>query len=203
MQFAESFFTDKKCDPQHRPSIKSCLLRIPGTTNSKCNQEVKVMQRWNGIRPPINYILRDYRTWLVSEKINKVENKRSLNYRKSYNNNCLCYNGTDTTQWIEKLLRTPLADHRKYTIWRILIPYLYNIKNLTDDDVVNILQNWLSKCDVMRALDFNMQYLIKQNTRNSRKCKYLPISFRNLKSENQGLYNTMLSTTPDFCRQVL
>jgi hypothetical protein len=78
MQFAESFFTDKKCDPQHRPSIKSCLLRIPGTINSKCNQEVKIVQRWNGIRPPINYLLRDYRIWLVSEKIDeKVENKRS------------------------------------------------------------------------------------------------------------------------------
>jgi hypothetical protein len=85
MQFAESFLLTKKCDPQHRPSIKSCLPRIPGTINSKCNQEVKVMQRWNGIRPPINYILRDYRTWLVSEKINTVENRRSLNYRKSYN----------------------------------------------------------------------------------------------------------------------
>ena len=196
MQFAESFITDKKGDPQHRPSIKSCLIRIPGTINSKCNQEVKIVQRWNGIRPPINYLLRDYRIWLVSEKINeKAENKRSRNYRKSYSNSCLCYNGTDTIQWIEKLLQTPLADHRKYAIWRILIPYLYNIKNLSDDDVVNILQNWLSKCDVMRALDFKCKYLIKQNIRNSRKCRYLPISFHNLKSENQGLYNTILNTT--------
>ncbi|MGA6989962.1 MAG: DNA primase noncatalytic subunit PriX, partial [Nitrososphaeraceae archaeon] len=193
MQFAESFITDKKGDPQHRPSIKSCLLRVPGTINSKCNQEVKIVQRWNGIRPPINYLLRDYRIWLVSEKIyEKAENNRSLNYRKSYS---LCYNGTDTIQWIEKLLQTPLADHRKYTIWRILIPYLYNIKNLPDDDVVNVLQNWLNKCDAMRTLDFNVKYLIKQNIRNSRKYKYLPISFRNLKSENQGLYNTILNTT--------
>ena len=189
MQFAESFITDKKGDPQHRPSIKSCLLRVPGTINSKCNQEVKIVQRWNGIRPPINYLLRDYRIWLVAEKINeKVEIKRPQNYRKSYSNTCLRYIGTDTIQWIEKLLQTPLADHRKYTIWRVLIPYLYNIKNLPDDDVVNILQNWLSKCDAIRTLDFNMQCLIKQNTRNSRKCRYLPISFHKLKSENQGLY---------------
>ncbi|MGI0043850.1 MAG: hypothetical protein ACRD47_09070 [Nitrososphaeraceae archaeon] len=40
--------------------------------------EAKIVQRWNGIRPPINYLLRDYRIWLVSEKIDeKVENKRS------------------------------------------------------------------------------------------------------------------------------
>jgi Primase X len=196
MQFAESFITDKKGDPQHRPSIKSCLLRVPGTINSKCNQEVKIGQRWNGIRPPINYLLRDYRIWLVAEKINeKAENKRSRNYRKSYSNTCLRYTDTNTIQWIEKLLQTPLADHRKYAIWRVLIPYLYNIKNLPDGDVVNMLQNWLSKCNVMRALDFNAKYLIKQNVRNSRKCRYLPISFHNLKAENQGLYNTILSTT--------
>jgi hypothetical protein len=193
MQFAESFFTDKKCDPQHRPSIKSCLLRIPGTINSKCNQEVKIVQRWNGIKPPINYLLRDYRIWLVSEKINeKVENKRSLNYRNTCRNTGFYKNNSTTISWIEKLLQTPLADHRKYAIWRVLIPYLYNIKNLSDDDVVNILQNWLSKCDVMRTLDFNMQYLIKQNTRNSKRHRYLPISFNKLNSENQGLYNVII-----------
>jgi Primase X len=195
MQFAESFFTDKKGDPQHRPSVKSCLLRIPGTINSKCNQEVKVVQRWNGIRPPINYILRNYRIWLVAEKINEVKNTRPRNYRRSHGSTCLRYNGSNTIQWIEKLLQTPLADHRKYAIWRVLIPYLYNIKNLSEDDIANILENWLIKCDVMRALDFNIQYLIKQNIRNGRKCRYLPISFHNLKSENQGLYSTILSTT--------
>jgi hypothetical protein len=111
MQFAESFFIDKKGDPQHRPSIKSCLLRIPGTINSKCNQEVKVVQRWNRIRPPINYILRDYRIWLVAEKINEMKNARPQNYRKSQSKACLQYNGSNTIQWIEKLLQTSLSDH--------------------------------------------------------------------------------------------
>jgi hypothetical protein len=194
MQFAESFFTDKKGDVQHRPSIKSCLLRIPGTINSKCNQEVKIVQKWNGIRPPINYLLRDYRIWLVAEKINEMKNTRIWSYRKSHNNVCLHYSGSKTIQWIEKLLQTPLADHRKYAIWRVLIPYLYNIKNLPDHVVVNILENWLIKCNTMRALDFNMQYLIKQNIRNGRKCRYLPISFCNLKSENQELYNVLCTT---------
>lgn len=130
---------------------------------------------------------------LVTEKINEVKNTRPQNSRNSHSNTCLRCNGSNTIQWIEKLLQTPLADHRKYAILRVLIPYLYNIKNLSDDDVVQILQNWLIKCNTMRALDFNKQYLIKQNIRNGRKCRYLPISFHNLKSENQGLYN-ILST---------
>lgn len=62
MQYAKDYFTDKKSDPQHRPSVKSCLIRIPGTINSKCNQEVRIVQRWNGNRPQILYLLRDFRT---------------------------------------------------------------------------------------------------------------------------------------------
>ena len=178
MQFAESFFTDQKGDPQHRPSIKSCLIRIPSTINSKCNQQVKTVQKWDGMRPPINYLLRDYRIWLVSEKINeKLREKRSRNYRKSYSHTCLCYNGTDTIQWIERLLQTPLADYRKYAIWRILIPYLFNIRNLSDTDVINTIQNWLNKCDETRVLDFNAKYLITQNIKNRKRHRYLPISF--------------------------
>ena len=185
MQFAENFFTDKKCDPQHRPSIKSCLLRIPGTINSKCDQAVKIVQRWDGIRSPINYLLRDYRIWLVAEKINE---KRSLNNRNTCRNTG-SYNSSFTTiQWIEKLLQIPIGDHRKYAIWRILMPYLFNIRNLSDADVINIIQDWLNKCDEMRVLDFNSKYLIRQNIKNCKMHGYLPISFNRLSSENYGLY---------------
>ena len=54
MQFAEDFLTNKRGDPQHRPSINSCLVRIPGTINLKCVHMVKIMQRWNGGRSVIN-----------------------------------------------------------------------------------------------------------------------------------------------------
>ena len=57
MQFAEDFLTNKKGDRQHRPSINSCLVRIPGTINSKCAQEVKIIKRWDGQRLAINYLL--------------------------------------------------------------------------------------------------------------------------------------------------
>jgi hypothetical protein len=39
MQFTEGFFTNKKQDPKHNPTVKSCLLRIPFTLNSKCKGE--------------------------------------------------------------------------------------------------------------------------------------------------------------------
>ena len=39
---------------------------------------MKIVQRWNGIRPPINYLLRDYRIWLVAEKINEKAEKQEV-----------------------------------------------------------------------------------------------------------------------------
>ncbi|MGN6631557.1 MAG: hypothetical protein ACTHKP_04885, partial [Nitrososphaeraceae archaeon] len=48
--------TNKKGEPQHNPSVNSCLVRIPGTINSKCGQEVKIVQRWDGQRPACNTV---------------------------------------------------------------------------------------------------------------------------------------------------
>ncbi|MGC2428050.1 MAG: hypothetical protein WA421_13520 [Nitrososphaeraceae archaeon] len=79
MQFSEEFLTNKKGDPQHNPSVNSCLVRIPGTINSKCAQEVKIIQRWNGERPAINYLLRYFQLWLINEKMKQrlIDNKRA------------------------------------------------------------------------------------------------------------------------------
>ena len=65
MQFAKDFLTNGKADHHHNPSINSCLVRIPGSINSKCGQVVRIIQRWDGQRPAINYLLRDFRRWLI------------------------------------------------------------------------------------------------------------------------------------------
>ena len=187
MQFAEDYFTDKKSDPQHIPSVRSCHIRIPGTINSKYNQEVTIVQKWDGSRPPIQYLLMKYRTWLVAEKINdKQEEKRLWKHRSMKN---LGYSRTDAILWIGNLLQTPIADHRKYAIWRIIMPYLFNIKKLSDPEVISIVQTWLDRCAAVRPLDFNSKYLIRQNINNCKKHRYLPIGFNKLSSENQELFN--------------
>jgi hypothetical protein len=85
--------------------------------------------------------------------------------------------------------QTAISDHRKYAIWKVIMPYLFNIRKLSDSEVVIVVQTWLNGCAAIRPLDFNTKYLIRQNTRISRKHKYLPISFKKLSSDNQGLYN--------------
>jgi hypothetical protein len=49
IQFAEERFTDYAADRLHNPTVKSCLVRIPGSLNSKCvskgeDAEVKIIQ---------------------------------------------------------------------------------------------------------------------------------------------------------------
>jgi hypothetical protein len=56
IQFTEEYFTDYAADRLHNPTVKSCLVRIPGSLNSKCiskreDAEVKIIQRWDAVRP--------------------------------------------------------------------------------------------------------------------------------------------------------
>jgi hypothetical protein len=46
--------------------------------------------------------------------------------------------GANTTiiPWIEKLLQTPIQDYRKFSGWRILSPYLMNVKRLSYDNAI-------------------------------------------------------------------
>jgi hypothetical protein len=61
IQFAEYYLSDHKADPCHTKglSFKNCMIRIPGSFNSKngTKEEVKIIQRWNGFRPSIKPLL--------------------------------------------------------------------------------------------------------------------------------------------------
>lgn len=60
--------------------------------------------------------------------------------------------------WMERLLQTPLDD-----TWRILAPYLINIRKYSTEEASNIIRNWLDKCRSLRQLDLSPNYLIKHN----------------------------------------
>jgi hypothetical protein len=51
-----------------------------------------------------------------------------------------------TIQWIEKLLKTPLDEYRKFAVWHILAPYRMNIRKCPADDAYYTIRNWLNKC---------------------------------------------------------
>lgn len=53
LKFAAQFLSNYKSDTNNNPAFRSCLLRIPGSYNSKyieLNKEVKIIQCWDGFR---------------------------------------------------------------------------------------------------------------------------------------------------------
>jgi hypothetical protein len=69
IRFLEPFISPK-ADPNHyqNVSLNNCLLRVPGSINLKVKTEVKVKQRWNGIRPHIRYVYANFLAYLMDNK---------------------------------------------------------------------------------------------------------------------------------------
>jgi non-catalytic primase subunit PriX-like protein len=195
LRISEKMLTNNKADPCHsnNMSFKNCMLRIPGSHNWECvrrnnnslgpTTEVKIIQKWDGKRPAINWLLRDFRRYLIQEKIdnNVAERKRAR------------LSPTAKTKpvkrlWIEILLDTPIEDYRKEAIRRIIAPYLVNIKKLAYEDAFNVTKNWLEGCNKIRPLDFNAFVKIKDSLKAATRVGYLPMAFNDLKSEDRELY---------------
>jgi hypothetical protein len=204
LKFAERYISNNKSDPLHNPSFRSCLLRIPGSYNSKClesinkgiNDEatkVKIIQKWDGRRPHIIHLTGAYHAYLVDEKIKEKQNLNSLIKKNGNNmnwdNNYHYGKEGKTIRWIEELLDTPIPDFRKYTLWKILCPYLVNIKKLSYEESFNLLEKWLNKCDCCNKLYFNPKYEIKTRLRYVK--SYLPISLSKLKIDNTDFFKML------------
>jgi hypothetical protein len=181
IRFAEAFFTNNKHDPQHRPSVNSCLLRVPSTHNSKSGQYVSILQKWDGSKPDIRYVLRDFRRYLIQNQLDEI-NEQSMSKAISQ---------VASIRWIEQLLQTPVADYRRYCVWRILAPYATNIRKVSDKVAYSVIITWLQKCNSIRKLTFNPRYILKQNIHNARRIGYYPIGWNALKIENSYLHKLL------------
>jgi hypothetical protein len=201
IQFAEEYFTDYAADRLHHPTVKSCLVRIPGSLNSKCiakgeGAEVKIIQKWDGIRPSIQPLLRHFRRWLIQKRIDDIEElkrqeKKQAKFQMivSQHQEQQQQNQINKIKWIENgILENALPDHRKYIIWRILSPYLLNVRKLPKEESYSAMKDWLDKCDKLERLNFNAKAKIKEGLRGASK-GYYPISLEKLKEENKALYD--------------
>jgi Primase X len=196
LRFAEQYLSNNKSDPSHNPSFKSCMIRIPGSFNSKCvlkgeDPEVRIIQRWDGYRPKINLLLGTFHAYLVDQKkkIKESQRQKELKEKNRVKNTDLP--ARTLIPWIELLLETPIEDYRKNAVSLILGPYLINVKKLSYDDAFNIIKDWLNKCDSIKRLDSNFSYRIKYTLENSIKNGYLPMKFETLKEKNRALYDKL------------
>ncbi len=190
LRYSKTCLSNNKSDPGFNPSLGSCLLRIPGSLNGKFldnrdkrlsgNFKVKILQEWNGVRAKVSDdFLADFRIHLIDRKIKEIKENNTNNnnqHQKYYNNN-------NSIDWIEKLLQTPIHDFRKLAIWRILCPYLINIKRLSPNEATVIMRDWLQKCNSNsgRKLDFNPEDKIKDDLKYVG--DYKPLAFNKFKTE--------------------
>jgi Primase X len=174
------------------------MMRIPGSFNSKNNSQIRIVKSWqiNTAIPAsqiasIKPLLRDFRRHLIDlqlkESLQQLKRPKSL--RSVHGNNI-----SDTINWIEQLLQIPIDDHRKYCIWRILSPYLLNIKMLSEQEAFDIINQWLECCSKLRRIDFNAYQRIKDGLESAAD-GYLPINFEKLRDENPRLYDILVTST--------
>jgi Primase X len=196
LRFVENFLSYGKSDKQHNTTVSfnNSMMRIPGSFNSKNNSQIRIVKSWqiNPANPanaiaPIKPLLRDFRRHLIDLQIQELRRPKSLPSTKINNSN--------TINWIERLLQTPLDDHRKYCIWRILSPYLVNIRDLTRPEVSDIINQWLDLCSELRMIDFNRHQRINDGLEGAAEGGYLPISFDKLRDENPRLYDILVGST--------
>ena len=188
IRFAEYYLTGGKSDPSHSPSFKSCMIRIPGTYNSKYpkgKNEIKIIQKWDGYRPPMN-VLGAFHDYLIDQKIKEIKLKKRIEKRFGP-----IGERTHSISWIETLLQMPVPDYRKNAVSLIFAPYLINIRNLPYDSASLIIEDWLKKCSELRPLDPNFDYKVKYSLKTSIRKLQLPIKFSTLKEKNEELYKQL------------
>jgi hypothetical protein len=78
IQWAEQYLTNEKADPCHSKgvSFNNCMLRVPGSINSKVGKEVRIVQRWNGIRPSIRPLLYEFYIHVADAKLMEIQGIR-------------------------------------------------------------------------------------------------------------------------------
>ena len=175
LRFAEWYLSTGKCDNEHNKTVSfnNCMLRIPGSFNSKNSVQVRVVQKWDGTFKVSTHLLYDkFFAYIVDQGQKNLITKHTSRTRafSSENDGSLASrsvlqryyqrrnkNKKEFISWIERLLEKPVPDYRKYCIWRIFAPYLVNVKRLPFEEAFDIIDNWLSKCNDLKPLDFDTE----------------------------------------------
>ena len=155
LRFGKDNLSKGKADKNNYPSFKSCQIRIPGSINAKYGAKVKIVQKWNEVRPSITReFLEDFRTYLEQKVTDQEHNNK---YNNNYNNSRSISIQNPTTsyyEWIDKkILANPFPDCRKLIVDLVLAPYLINIKKLSNGKSYQIIKEWLDKCNSLERLD--------------------------------------------------
>jgi hypothetical protein len=182
LRFAEWYLSSGLSDSSHNRtvSLNNCMLRIPGSVNSRINAQVRIINKWDGNRPNINLLIGTFCAYLKEQQL-KEQNaivKRTPSI-----------NSADRIKWIDRLLQTPITDHRKFAVWMILPQYLMNVRKLSYDQANNIVNKWLDECNKLKRLDLSGVNQKRKEGFRAAENGLLPIGHEKLKNWKPELYN--------------
>lgn len=166
LKFAKDFLTNSRADSKNHPSLKSCLIRVPYTINSKNDSMVEFKESWNGQRVSVKNI--PFKKYI--EHITKQTYPRK-------------YTGTinpQKFQWIEQLLKIKIDDHRNFLLFDVC-RYLVNVKKLSAEQSVDIIYNWLNSSKYPKS---KIQYGIKTATKDEK----LPRKLETIQTTNHEVF---------------
>ena len=189
LKFAEKYLSYGKSDPDHNPSFKSCMVRVPGSINSKNGERVKIVQEWDGHRPSIALMIGSFQLWLATK-----QKKEEAKFAKISNTIIESSPGNSAPrkiEWIEILLKTPLDDYRKTIVNLVLAPYLINIRQLEYQAAFDIIKSWLERCASLRKLGFGTESLTGNALATASKTGYKPMRLDTLKQRNAAVYREL------------
>ncbi|MGC1134465.1 MAG: hypothetical protein WA941_16675 [Nitrososphaeraceae archaeon] len=184
MRFAEWYLSLGKSDPAHNStvSLNNCMLRVPGTYNSKNNTMVKIIIKWDNRRPKITLLLGSFCAYLKDKRLKeqRLLQQNAVTTTLSVAKNIL---------WIDRLLQIAISNGRKYCIWRILVPYLVNRKCMSAEQSTIIITDWLNRCARLAKLNFNSNSRIDYAIRHVG--KYGPVHQEMVRKEHNTLYEML------------
>ena len=171
LKFSKRYLTNDKADPCNNPSLKNCMIRVPYTINSKNSNIVEFKESWNYHRVSVRNI----------PFKNHIEQESKQNITKSHANTI----DPKKFQWIEKLLKRKIDDHRNFLLFDVC-RYLINIKKLSLDQATNLAYNWLDSSKYSRSRVLN-------EMRRALKDGKFPRRFQTIQNENQEITEYLTS----------
>lgn len=174
LQFASRYLSNNKCDSGNHPSLRSCLVRVPASINSKNGKEVEIQTFWDGRRVDVHSLrFKEF----VDELVQREERLKSKTRDFS----------SQEIPYIERLLQKKLTNGRKRTCNLVLLPYLLNVKKLPIHNVVLGLYNHFDGHITKQAIEDEAKRVLKKGI--------LPYSLAKMKANDYELYDLVTKST--------
>lgn len=171
LKFAKDYLTNGKADSKNNPSLKSCLVRVPHTINSKNEKVVEVKESWDEQRVSVKSI--PFKKYIkhITEQIHTSNYTGVINPKKF--------------QWVEQLLKIKIDEHRNFLLFDTC-RYLVNIKGLSVDQSTNIINKWLDSSKYPKS---KIQYEVKMAVKDGK----LPRKLKTIQNTNQDVFEHLIS----------